>query len=82
MPDPRDGLAVSGALTTADTLAVLVDDEAIRGAQATLWRVLRGATEPGSATAFAALLSGAYRPAGGERVGIVLCGSNTDAVSF
>ena len=62
--------------------AVLVEDDAIREAQQALWRVLRVASEPGGATAFAALLSGAYRPAAGERVGIVLCGSNTDAVKF
>jgi threonine dehydratase len=62
--------------------AVLVEDEAIREAQQALWRVMRVASEPGGATAFAALLSGAYRPAAGERVGIVLCGSNTDAVKF
>ena len=62
--------------------AVLVEDEAIRDAQRALWRVLRLVTEPGGAAAFAALLSGVYRPAAGERVGIVLCGSNTDAVSF
>jgi threonine dehydratase len=30
----------------------------------------------------AALLSGAYEPAEGERVGVVLCGGNTDAVKF
>jgi threonine dehydratase len=62
--------------------AVLVEDEAIRLAQYALWHVLRLATEPGGAAAFAALLSGAYRPAAAERVGVVLCGSNTDAVSF
>lgn len=62
--------------------AVLVEDEAIRDAQRALWRVLRLATEPGGAAAFAALLSGVYRPAADERVGIVLCGSNTDAVTF
>jgi threonine dehydratase len=62
--------------------AVLVEDEAIRTAQHALWRVLRLAAEPGGAAAFAALLSGVYRPAAGERVGVVLCGSNTDAVSF
>jgi threonine dehydratase len=61
---------------------VLVEDDAIRDAQRTLWRVLRIAAEPGGATAFAALLSGAYRPATAERVGVLLCGSNTDAVSF
>jgi threonine dehydratase len=62
--------------------AVLVEDDAIREAQQALWRVMRVASEPGGATAFAALLSGAYRPAAGERVGVVLCGSNTDAVKF
>lgn len=62
--------------------AVLVEDEAIREAQQALWRVMRVAAEPGGAAAFAALLSGAYRPSAGERVGVVLCGSNTDAVKF
>jgi threonine dehydratase len=61
---------------------VLVEDDAIREAQRALWRVMRVATEPGGAAAFAALLSGAYTPALGERVGVVLCGGNTDAVSF
>ena len=62
--------------------AVLVEDDAIREAQRALWRVLKVASEPGGAAAFAALLSGAYRPAEGERVGVVLCGGNTDAVKF
>jgi threonine dehydratase len=62
--------------------AVLVEDDAIREAQQALWRVMRVASEPGGAAAFAALLSGAYRPAPQERVGVVLCGSNTDAVKF
>jgi threonine dehydratase len=61
---------------------VLVEDDAIRTAQRALWRVMRVAAEPGGSAAFAALLSGAYQPAPGERVGIVLCGANTDAVSF
>jgi threonine dehydratase len=61
---------------------VLVEDDAIRTAQRALWRVMRVAAEPGGSAAFAALLSGAYKPAPGERVGIVLCGANTDAVSF
>jgi threonine dehydratase len=62
--------------------AVLVEDDAIREAQQALWRVMRVASEPGGAAAFAALLSGVYQPAAGERVGVVLCGSNTDAVKF
>jgi threonine dehydratase len=57
---------------------VLVNDESIRAAQRTLWNDLRIVAEPGGATATAALLSGAYRPASGERVGVVVCGGNTD----
>jgi threonine dehydratase len=62
--------------------AVLVEDESIRDAQRVLWRAMRVATEPGGAAAMAALLSGAYRPQPEERVGVVLCGGNTDAVSY
>ena len=47
-----------------------------------LWRELRVVTEAGGATAFAALLSGAYRPRPGERVGIIVCGANTDPATF
>ena len=57
---------------------VLVTDGAIRGAQAQLWRDWRIASEPGGAAAFAALASGAYRPAAAERVGVLLCGGNVD----
>ena len=56
--------------------------EAIRQAQALLWDRLRVVAEPGGATALAALLSGRYRPAPDERVGVLLCGANTDAVRF
>jgi threonine dehydratase len=61
---------------------VLVGDDAIRQAQERLWDVLRVATEPGGAAAFAALLSGRYRPRPGERVGVLVCGGNTTAVNF
>ena len=61
---------------------VLVTDDAIRAAQAALWDGLRLVTEPGGAAAFAALLSGGYRPAAGERVAVLLCGANTTAVRF
>jgi len=61
---------------------VLVPDEAIQAAQAALWNVMRVVAEPGGAAAFAALLSGRYRPASGERVGVLLCGANTTAVDF
>jgi threonine dehydratase len=61
---------------------VLVSDEAILGAQQALWDVLRLVAEPGGAAAFAALLGGAYVPAPGERVGVVISGANTTAVDF
>lgn len=61
---------------------VLVSDEAIRQAQAALWSSLRLVAEPGGAAAFAALLSGRYRPSPGERVAVLLCGANTTAVKF
>jgi threonine dehydratase len=61
---------------------VLVPDRAIETAQQMLWNVLRIVTEPGGAAAFAALLSGQYRPSEGERVGVLLCGGNTTAVDF
>jgi threonine dehydratase len=64
------------------TRAVLVEDEDIRNAQQALWRVLRVASEAGGAAAMAALLSKAYCPQPGERVGVVLCGANTDAVTL
>jgi threonine dehydratase len=55
---------------------VLVTDEAIREAQAALWRSLCVASEPGGAAAFAALLSGVYVPAPAERVSVLVCGGN------
>jgi len=61
---------------------VLVDDDAIRQAQASLWSGLRVVAEPGGAAAFAALLSGRYRPAAGEKVAVLICGANTTAVKF
>jgi threonine dehydratase len=61
---------------------VLVPDAAIRQAQQELWRALRLVAEPGGAASFAALLTGRYMPAPGERVGVLLCGGNTNAVDF
>jgi threonine dehydratase len=61
---------------------VLVADADIADAQRVLWEVLRIVAEPGGAAAFAALLSGRYVPARDERIGILLCGANTNVVSF
>jgi threonine dehydratase len=59
--------------------AVLVTDEAIRAAQALLWDRLRLIAEPGGATALAAITSGVWRPPSGAKVGVLVCGANTDA---
>jgi threonine dehydratase len=62
--------------------SLLVSDAAIRSAQRHLWEELRVLAEPGGATALAALLSGAYVPAPGERVGVIVCGANLDPASW
>jgi threonine dehydratase len=61
---------------------VLISDEDIRNAQRKLWREMQLVTEPGGAAAFAALLSGAYKPEKDERVGVVVCGANTSMDAF
>jgi threonine dehydratase len=61
---------------------LLVTDAAISRAQQALWEVLRLVAEPGGAAAFSALLDGVYRPAPGERVGVLVSGGNTTAVRF
>ena len=78
----RIGELVFPLMTSYLHSAILVPDQAIEDAQAALWDILRIAAEPGGAAAFAALLSGRYRPSPGERVGILLCGANTTAVAF
>jgi len=57
---------------------VLVSDEDIIEAQRRLWESVRVFAEPGGAAAFAALLSGRYKAKPGERVGVVICGGNTN----
>jgi threonine dehydratase len=61
---------------------VLVRDAEIRDAQRALWEQLRIVAEPGGAAAFAALLSGRYACAEGQRIGVVVSGGNTTAVDF
>jgi len=62
--------------------SLLVTDEEIVAAQKRLWEATRIIAEPGGATAFAALLSGHYKPERGERVGVIVCGGNTEKVVF
>lgn len=61
---------------------VLVRDDDIRAAQSALWDKMRLVAEPGGAAALAAAMSGAYEPVDGERLGVLVCGGNTDAIRF
>ncbi|MFV1599403.1 MULTISPECIES: threonine/serine dehydratase [unclassified Phaeobacter] len=56
--------------------SVTVPDDAITAAQTALWQERRLLVEPAGATALAALTSGIYQPAAGERVAVLLCGGN------
>jgi threonine dehydratase len=71
------GIAYEMAVLTSMT-SVLVDDQAIVDARRQLWEDYRIVVEHGTAAAQAALLSGAYVPAAGERVVVLLCGANTN----
>lgn len=55
---------------------ILVCDQAISDAQKALWQSHRQLVEPAGATALAALMSGAYQPAPGEKVAVLVCGGN------
>ncbi|WP_170783114.1 threonine/serine dehydratase [Ruegeria lacuscaerulensis] len=56
--------------------SVLVSDAAIADAQKRLWQAHRILVEPAGAAALAALISGAYKPAPGEKVAVLVCGGN------
>jgi threonine dehydratase len=55
---------------------VLVDDASILAAQRALWQAFRIAAEPAASVGIAALLAGAYKPAPGEQVAVVISGAN------
>jgi threonine dehydratase len=57
---------------------LLVEDDEIVHAQRVLWDVYRVAVEPGGAAAFAALLTGRFKPVNNERVVVILCGANRE----
>jgi threonine dehydratase len=61
---------------------VLVEDSDIRAAQRWLWDNVRVVVEPGGAAAMAGLLSGRFAAPDGARVGVVVCGANTDPGSL
>nr|WP_323777932.1 threonine/serine dehydratase [Amylibacter sp.] len=56
--------------------SVLVPDEAISAAHVALWKETRQLVEPAGATALSALMCGAYTPAKGEKVAVLVCGGN------
>ena len=60
---------------------VLVANDAITAAQKHLWQTAQVVAEPGGAAAMAALLSGAWQPPPGARVGVLVCGANCDPAS-
>ncbi|TIT27847.1 MAG: pyridoxal-phosphate dependent enzyme, partial [Mesorhizobium sp.] len=62
--------------------SLLVSDDDIIAAQKALWDRVRIISEPGGAAAFAAVLSGRYQPSPGERIAVLVCGSNTDPAKF
>ena len=59
-----------------DLQSLLVADEDVAKAQHLIWQNLRQLVEPAGAAALAAITSGAYTPAKGEKVAILLCGAN------
>lgn len=61
--------------------SVVVSDHAIAETQYALWNELHLVVEPGGAAAMAAVRSGSYVPADGERVGVLVCGTNCDPTS-
>ena len=61
---------------------VLVTDDQIRDAMRLLFRSAKLVTEPAGAAALAALMYPLRRQLDGKRVGVVVCGGNTDRESF
>jgi len=61
---------------------VLIRDAAIRSAMSLMFRELKFAVEPAAAAATAALLGPLKDRMRGRRVGVLVCGSNTDIPNF
>lgn len=78
----RVGAYAFAAQAAEPPVSVLVTDEDIVEARTRLWSEYRTASEYGAATAYAALTSGRYVPASGERVAVVVCGANTDPATL
>jgi threonine dehydratase len=74
----RIGSIAFDVAVKAGVQSVIVNNEAIVAARRWLWDHSRLVIEHGCAAALAALASGRFKPAAGERLAIVLCGANTD----
>ena len=74
----RIGVSNWHALQSANAEPVTVADDDIRSAQHRLWKELQLVSEPGGATAAAALWSGAVTVQADERVAVIICGANCD----
>ena len=68
------------ALHAVDAPSVVVSDEQLAEAQQRLWDQLRLVVEPAAAAPIAALIAGTWTPRArlAGRVGVILCGGNTD----
>jgi threonine dehydratase len=64
-----------------DGLVTVTDDE-LRAAMLPLFEELKLATEPAGAAATAAIMGPLRERLAGKRVGVLLCGANTDPVTF
>lgn len=76
-----------GSLAWAITQAhvrdsLLVSDDAIVQAQHELWAQFKLAVEPAAALGLAALRSGVWQPAPGDKVCLILCGANVDLATL
>ena len=61
---------------------VLVGDDDLRRAQALAFREMKLALEPAGAAATAALAGPLRHRLEGQRVGVLVCGTNTDVETF
>lgn len=75
----RVGATPFRALRSVDATSVVVTDDDVIAARLHLWNWLRVVVEPAAAAPVAALMSGAWAPRhAGDRIGVVLCGANTN----
>ncbi len=75
---PSLGL-VPGAVVAAHVSdACVVSDAEVVEAGRRLWEAARLVVEPAAAATLAALISGAWAPARGERLGLLMCGANVE----